>query len=207
MAVLSPWAPPWRSVSALPSQAATDAEVAAAVAGNNLSGLLVDRPAFGTAGRQFFATDEGVLYRDTGSAWVRVSLAGGEERALSSKSDANFVAAASAVRLITGLDPITFDVQAGEVAYVRLKLPWNTHDSLAGTLIGNIYDGGSTLKESSQSPAAYAASRSVGPMMVEERIATPGSYTRVAYTQTFTGNVTSVCSATVRITLGAYIFR
>jgi microcystin-dependent protein len=36
-----------------------------------------NRPSFGTAGRRFFATDVVAEYIDTGSAWLRVSLAAG----------------------------------------------------------------------------------------------------------------------------------
>jgi hypothetical protein len=36
-------------------------------------GLLSGRPAAATIGRYYYATDEGVLYRDTGSAWIVVS--------------------------------------------------------------------------------------------------------------------------------------
>lgn len=35
-------------------------------------GTLAARPAFGVRGRYYFATDNGILYRDTGSAWVSV---------------------------------------------------------------------------------------------------------------------------------------
>lgn len=171
------------------------------------SGDLVDRPVAGRAGRFFFAEDEGVLYRDSGAAWVRVSLSGGEERAFASKSDANFVTAVGALRDITGLASISFDVNAGEVCYVRGLLPWNTHDTIAGTLAASITDGSSTPQRSTLSPAAYTASRSLGPVRPEERITTPGSYVRKVMTQTFVGNATSIASATVHITLGAYIYR
>ncbi|HKE77415.1 MAG TPA: hypothetical protein VKB57_27595 [Acidimicrobiales bacterium] len=36
-------------------------------------GTLAARPAPGTPGRYYFATDNGVLYRDTGTAWTTVS--------------------------------------------------------------------------------------------------------------------------------------
>lgn len=184
-----------------------DDAIAAALAANNLSGLLADLPAFGVAGRLYFATDEGVLYRDTGAAWVRVSLGGGEERAYASKSDSNFSAATGAVRDITGLSSITFDVAAGEVCYVRGHLPWNTHDTLAGILSASITDGADAIKSTATSAAAYAASRNIGPLRPEERITTPGSYTRKLRVQTFSGNATLNASSTIIISLGAYIYR
>lgn len=39
-----------------------------------LSGTLAARPAFGVAGREYWTSDEGILYRDTGAAWVKVSV-------------------------------------------------------------------------------------------------------------------------------------
>lgn len=35
-------------------------------------GLLADRPAFGTEGRLYYATDSGILYRDSGAAWESI---------------------------------------------------------------------------------------------------------------------------------------
>jgi hypothetical protein len=37
-----------------------------------MAGVVGSRPAFGTAGRLYYATDEGILYRDSGSAWVKI---------------------------------------------------------------------------------------------------------------------------------------
>jgi hypothetical protein len=37
-----------------------------------MSGLIAARPAFATAGRLYWATDENILYRDTGAAWVNI---------------------------------------------------------------------------------------------------------------------------------------
>ena len=50
------------------------------VQGNTTAGLILSdvvgsRPAFGTADRFFWATDEHILYRDTGSAWVKAAVA------------------------------------------------------------------------------------------------------------------------------------
>lgn len=39
-------------------------------------GILGSRPAAGTAGAHYFATDTGLMYRDDGSAWQAVSVAG-----------------------------------------------------------------------------------------------------------------------------------
>jgi hypothetical protein len=39
-------------------------------------GTKASRPAAGTAGAHYFATDEGILYRDSGSAWAAVSVVG-----------------------------------------------------------------------------------------------------------------------------------
>lgn len=39
----------------------------------DLQGTMASRPAFGIRGRYYFATDNGVLYRDTGTAWVGVN--------------------------------------------------------------------------------------------------------------------------------------
>jgi hypothetical protein len=46
---------------------AVDAKVAL-----DFQGLLVDRPVAGVRGRFYFATDNGLLYRDTGTAWVNL---------------------------------------------------------------------------------------------------------------------------------------
>lgn len=40
-----------------------------------LAGTLVARPAAGVAGRFYFTTDEHIVYRDTGAAWVKVGTA------------------------------------------------------------------------------------------------------------------------------------
>lgn len=37
-----------------------------------MSGVVGARPAFGTAGRLYWATDENIMYRDTAAAWVKV---------------------------------------------------------------------------------------------------------------------------------------
>src|SRR6266850_5956008 len=37
-------------------------------------GTFAARPAAGTSGRWYFATDTGVLYADTGAAWTQVAL-------------------------------------------------------------------------------------------------------------------------------------
>ena len=39
-----------------------------------LAGTLAARPAFGVAGRFYWTTDEGILYRDSGTAWVKVAV-------------------------------------------------------------------------------------------------------------------------------------
>lgn len=41
----------------------------------NMAGTLASRPAAATAGRLYFATDTGVLYRDAGAAWAQVAPA------------------------------------------------------------------------------------------------------------------------------------
>jgi hypothetical protein len=43
------------------------------------SGLLADRPDAGTLDRWYYATDELILYRDTGSVWVRSAVANYED--------------------------------------------------------------------------------------------------------------------------------
>ena len=43
--------------------------------GHIFSGVIADRPAFGMADRYFWATDEHILYQDTGAAWVKVAAA------------------------------------------------------------------------------------------------------------------------------------
>jgi len=45
-------------------------------------GLLSARPAFGTAGRRYFATDVVADYVDTGTAWLRTSIAAGVTAAI-----------------------------------------------------------------------------------------------------------------------------
>lgn len=40
------------------------------------SGLIGDRPAFGIAGRLYYATNESILYRDTGTEWESLTTAG-----------------------------------------------------------------------------------------------------------------------------------
>lgn len=40
----------------------------------NLAGTIAARPAAGTDGRTYYATDTGRLYRDNGSSWVHVSI-------------------------------------------------------------------------------------------------------------------------------------
>jgi hypothetical protein len=44
-------------------------------AGVVMSGTLAARPAFGTAGRLYHATDAGLVYRDSGSAWAAFAVA------------------------------------------------------------------------------------------------------------------------------------
>lgn len=63
---------PTGNVAAADVQAAI-AEVDAEKAPLILSGTHASRPAAGTAGRQYFETDTGVLYLDTGSAWQAIT--------------------------------------------------------------------------------------------------------------------------------------
>lgn len=218
MAVLTPWSPPWQTPGGIPSSQATDVEVATAVSAEatardvaidaaHLAGTLAARPAFGDDGRFYFATDEGVLYRDSGTAWVRMSLGGGEERGYAQKTNANFVTTGTDNNDITGLDPVTFDVNAGEVAYVRGRSGWNNHSAANGSVLLNIMSEANVLQVSAQSARATANATSVGPIFVEQRITTPGSYTRKLGAQVFSGNGTLACSATLPITLGVYIYR
>ncbi|MCJ2530808.1 MAG: hypothetical protein LN413_00605 [Candidatus Thermoplasmatota archaeon] len=39
-----------------------------------MADVIASRPAFATEGRLFYATDEGIVYRDTGAAWVKVAV-------------------------------------------------------------------------------------------------------------------------------------
>lgn len=39
------------------------------LANNVIKDVIANRPAFGVAGRLFFATDTGATYRDSGSSW------------------------------------------------------------------------------------------------------------------------------------------
>lgn len=41
-----------------------------------LAGTFANRPAFGTVGRIYVATDTGAFYYDTGSAWVSLGSSG-----------------------------------------------------------------------------------------------------------------------------------
>lgn len=50
--------------------AITDNADALDIAALDYQGLIANRPAASKQGRYYYATDEGVLYRDTGSAWV-----------------------------------------------------------------------------------------------------------------------------------------
>ncbi len=64
-------------------------------------GIVASRPAFGTAGRLYFATDDNVLYRDTGSAWESVE---------GSVSAAHDILSASHSDVDAGATPVDGDV-------------------------------------------------------------------------------------------------
>lgn len=51
------------------------------------SGLLTDRPAAGTAGRLYYATDGPALYRDNGTTWADLSLSGGMTNPMTTADD------------------------------------------------------------------------------------------------------------------------
>jgi hypothetical protein len=202
------WSPPWANLpaAAIPSTQATDAEVAAAVGAMSIEGDLIDRPAAGTSGRTFFASDEGVLYRDNGATWDRVSLSSGDERAYAEKKDSSQTSITTRAD-ITGLSSITFDVLAGEVVVVELFSPWNTHSAVGGVVALSIADGDASVKSTTASAQARAAPSPVGPLLVRERITTPGSYTRKGMIESATSAASLISSATIICSIRAIAFR
>ena len=78
-----------------------------------LVGLLAARPAFGVAGRAFFATDTGIEYVDTGSAWVVPSSSSSSRTGQTTHAmpDANdtFTTADNAARIVKVTGTTTAD--------------------------------------------------------------------------------------------------
>jgi hypothetical protein len=97
-----------------------------------MRGLLADRPAFGSAGRLYYATDELILYRDSGAAWqvVGTGLAfdDGATPAALAGSAATGDDVYPARRDHVHLDPVVAHAAAGN------PHPTYTTDAEAGTI-------------------------------------------------------------------------
>lgn len=80
----------------------------------NGSGTHAARPAAGTAGRTYFETDTGVLYRDSGSAWVAASTGRVAKTAAQTLTQSNTT--------LQNLTSLVFPVEASEVWFVEAWL-------------------------------------------------------------------------------------
>ncbi|WP_413612353.1 tail fiber domain-containing protein [Bdellovibrio sp. HCB-110] len=120
------------------------------------TGTLAARPAFGTAGRLYVASDNNTLYRDTGSAWV--AIGDGATGGVTS------VAASAPLSSSGGATPNLTIAQANTTTSGYLSsTDWNTFNNKLGTVtsfsgdVSGAYNATSVdrIKGKSVAPAAY----------------------------------------------------
>ncbi|MFV8250654.1 tail fiber domain-containing protein [Bdellovibrio bacteriovorus] len=127
------------------------------------SGTVASRPAAATAGRLYIGTDDNSLYRDTGSAWVKVGDGAGSNGVTSVTASAPLASSGGATPNIT----IT---QANTTTNGYLSsTDWNTFNNKLGTastFSGDVSGTSSTtsvdkIKGKSVTPAAYATGQTL----------------------------------------------
>ncbi|KYG70328.1 cell wall anchor protein [Bdellovibrio bacteriovorus] len=128
------------------------------------TGTVAARPAAGTAGRLYVGSDDNTLYRDTGSAWVKIGDGTGTAGALTA------VTASAPLASSGGTTPNITIAQADTNTNGYLSsTDWNTFNSKLGTsstFAGDVSGTSSTtsvdrIKGKSVSPAAYAAGQTL----------------------------------------------
>lgn len=82
--------------------------------------IFANRPAFGTAGRLFFDTTNGVAYRDSGSAWVAVTLSATSP--LTTKGDLYSYSSADA-RLAVGANNLVLTADSAQATGLKWATP------------------------------------------------------------------------------------
>jgi hypothetical protein len=132
-----------------------------------LVGLLSARPAFGTAGRAYFATDTNVEYIDTGSAWVVPTSSSKTGQSTHAIPDANdtFTAADNAARIVKVTGTTTAD------RTLALTLP-ATDASAFDVVIVNATSGGFNIILS----GGNANTASIAPGSAQVRVDSTGLY-------------------------------
>ncbi|WP_374035865.1 tail fiber domain-containing protein [Bdellovibrio bacteriovorus] len=127
------------------------------------SGTVASRPAAATAGRLYIGTDDNSLYRDTGSAWVKVGDGAGSNGVTSVTASAPLASSGGATPNIT----IT---QANTTTNGYLSsTDWNTFNNKLGTastFSGDVSGTSSTtsvdkIKGKAVTPAAYATGQTL----------------------------------------------
>lgn len=201
--------------------ALADLDAYAAARPSHEHGTLAGRPSAASrnADSTYYTTDEGITYRQVAGAWV-ASMPGSWELDWSSKSNGTFSPLTTDLRKdVTDLDPITFDVTTGMVAYVEYLMLLATAGTAGaygaaylcdettadGVATGNV----TGLKRVGHTVMCYqaVASTRIGEIFLRERIATPGTYTRKVQLQSITGAVSFAGSTTQPQTLRAYALR
>ncbi|WP_413568286.1 tail fiber domain-containing protein [Bdellovibrio sp. HCB117] len=142
----------------------TDAVQNAGATPSVQTGTVAARPAAGTAGRLYIGSDDNTLYRDTGSAWVKIGDGTGTAGALTA------VTASAPLASSGGTTPNITISQANTSTNGYLSsTDWNTFNNKLGTsstFSGDVSGTSSTtsvdrIKGKSVSPAAYAAGQTL----------------------------------------------
>lgn len=135
-------------------------------------------------GFTWFASDEGVEYVYYSGTWHRHDLG---ELDYEEKKDAAFSPAVASGRVdITGLAPITFDVEEGWVVAVELYCGWVTGGGVGTNGVLYIADNAGAVKSEAATGVSFdATTRKLGQVSVRERITEAGSYTRKGQAQSF----------------------
>ncbi|MGE9746003.1 tail fiber domain-containing protein [Bdellovibrio bacteriovorus] len=127
------------------------------------SGTVASRPAAATAGRLYIGTDDNSLYRDTGSAWVKVGDGAGS-------NGVTTVTASAPLASSGGANPNITITQANTTTNGYLSsTDWNTFNNKLGTastFSGDVSGTSSTtsvdkIKGKSVTPAAYATGQTL----------------------------------------------
>jgi len=141
----------------------TDAVQNAGATPSVQTGTVASRPAAGTAGRLYIGSDDNTLYRDTGSAWVKIGDGAGS-------TGVSSVGASAPLSSSGGTTPnITISQATSTTDGYLSSVDWNTFNNKLGsasTFSGDVSGTSSTtsvdkIKGKSVAPGAYAAGQTL----------------------------------------------
>ncbi len=141
------------------------------------AGTLATRPAFGTAGRVYIATDTQEIYRDDGTAWIKVGSA------IGSGGTVTNVTGTAPVSVATGSSTpvISMAAATGAVDGYLTSANFNTFNGkLSPSLAsGNIYVGNAGGTATAVGVSGDATLSSTGALALQPSGVTAGTYTKL----------------------------